>query len=556
MSFPSSGRRLPLLIASALVCAIALTAAPAAFAAAGDTGRVHFMRGAESNFDGHTRSPTAAQQAWMRDHYSRMKTWAPYFDSRTKWYPNAWAYRDAYAIYRTSSQATAHPEWILKDAKGTKLYIPFGCGGGTCPQYAADIGNPTFRRAWIADARASLTAAYRGLYIDDVNMRWRVGNGTGQTVDAIDPRTGKAMTLAAWQRYMADFMQEVRAALPGREIVHNAIWFSNDNADVRRQLRAADVVGLERGFNDDGITNGTGQWSFRTFVALIERTHADGHAVLLDADAKTAAGRLYGLAAYFLVTSGRDFLGNATASTPTDWWKGYDVELGDALGKRYLSGGVWRRDFQRGTVLVNEPDEPTRTIAVGAGMRDLGGVRRTSVTLGPAAGAVLLRDGVGPPPAAGQPPAAPAPAAPPLPTAAPKPVPTAVGGHAPATVVAPAQRPTGAPGSPHSGAARDRMTVRVRVLAAASASARRGASRRVVRVSGVVHGARSGRVVVAVRSAAGRSGARLVLRIARSGRFARRLQLGAGRWRVRADYRAQPRSAVTASAVRSLTVRR
>ena len=126
----------------------------------------------------------------MRAHYARMKTWAPYFDSRLDWYPNAWAYRDAYAVYRGSAQANAHPEWILKDAGGNKLYIPYGCGGGDCPQYAGDIGNPAFRAAWIANARATMSQGYKGLYIDDVNMQWRVGNGAGRDVDAIDPRTG------------------------------------------------------------------------------------------------------------------------------------------------------------------------------------------------------------------------------------------------------------------------------------------------------------------------------------------------------------------------------
>src|SRR3954452_10383127 len=102
------------------------------------------MQSAESHSDVFTRNPGADQRQWMRDHYARMKTWAPYFDSRLDWYPNAWAYRDAYAIYKSDSRVSAHPDWILNDASGNRLYIPWGCSGGTCPQYAADIGNPAF----------------------------------------------------------------------------------------------------------------------------------------------------------------------------------------------------------------------------------------------------------------------------------------------------------------------------------------------------------------------------------------------------------------------------
>ena len=299
---------------------------------------------------------------------------------------------------------------------------------------------------------------------------------------------------------------------------------------MRRQLRAADVVGLERGFNDAGLTNGDGRWSWRAFAALIDRTHADGDRVLLDANAETHAERLYGLAGYLMVTNGRDFLGNGEAGRPDDWWSGYDIELGDAKGKRYLSDGVWRRDFERGSVFVNEPGEPKRTIDPGANFSDLGGDKRATISLGPAAGAVLLRDGLDPTPAAGSPPAA---------ASAPAPAPAA----------APPRpcRPRPACGPSAACAARGRVTVRVRAL-------RRSG---LLRVSGVVRGARSGRVLLSARSASsGRAGARRVAKVGRSGRFASRLRVRAGRWHVRADYRARSWSAVTASASRAVTIRR
>ncbi len=68
---------------------------------------------------------------------------------------------------------------------------------------------------------------------------------------------------------------------------------------------------------------------------------------------------MYGLAGYFLISSGRDALGNNPAGTPEDWWAGYDTDLGEALGGRYdLPNGVIRRDFSGGTVLLNTPDTP------------------------------------------------------------------------------------------------------------------------------------------------------------------------------------------------------
>ena len=222
-------------------------------------------------------------------------------------------------------------------------------------------------------------------------MAQRVSNGNGVYTQPLDPRTGERMDETAWQRYMADFMQEVRAALPGVEIIHNAIWTVGDaTPDLRRQLNAADYIELERGFNDAGIVGGASKFGWQTLASFIDRRHDDGRAVILDGYADSAAGRLYGLASYFLLSSGRDALANDAATRPDAFWKGYDVGLGAAQGPRYRAGGVWRRDFAGGVVLVNEPGAPARTVEVGPGLRDVDGVERSAVTLGAASGAVLL----------------------------------------------------------------------------------------------------------------------------------------------------------------------
>ena len=86
---------------------------------------------------------------------ARMLVFSPYFDSRLSWYPNGWVYKDLYAIGVGSSMASAHPDWILRDSAGQALYIPFACSGGTCPQYAGDVGSPAFRSSSLM-AAASL----------------------------------------------------------------------------------------------------------------------------------------------------------------------------------------------------------------------------------------------------------------------------------------------------------------------------------------------------------------------------------------------------------------
>ena len=364
---------------------------------------VKFKVGASSSFDTWTRDPTPEQQEWMREHYFRMVTYSSYFGPRLAWYPNALVYKDAYAIYRSSELVTEHPEWILRDAAGNPLYIPYGCSGGTCPQYAADFGNPDFRRHWIGELRETLADGYLGVMVDDVNMLWRVGDGNGDSVRPRDPRTGQEMTLADWRRYLAEFMEEIRAAFPDKEISHNAIWYADpDDPFVQRQTRAANYISLERGATDRGIRGGGGTYGYETFLAFIDRVHAGGGSIVLDDDdSDTDSEWIYELATYLLVKAGNDMLaadGDRSRMNPDNFWEGYLIELGDPLGPRYKVDGLFRRDYQCGVAVLNQPDQPTRTLTLSEPYLVVGGgdAKVSSVTLPEYRGAVLVREGCTP----------------------------------------------------------------------------------------------------------------------------------------------------------------
>lgn len=358
-------------------------------------GRVNFMKEANSGFDEYTFDPSPATQMWIQEHFWRMLTFSPYFDERLSWYPDAWVYIDLYAIYVGSDLADERPEWILRDADGNELYIPWGCENGTCPQYAADVGNSDFRDYWIAEAADIMSAGYVGMWIDDVNLEWRVGDGNGDFVPPIDPRSGVEMTLDDWQRYFAEFTEEVSYAFPDSEIAHNAIWFADetDNPYVIRQTDAADYINLERGVNDEGIVGGDGQFGFETFLAYIDFVHGRGKNVLFEAvSLPTWEEHEYGLAVWFLINDGNDAMGTDSWSTPDDWWVGYDVDLGSAQGERYEWNELFRRDFACGFVLVNQPDSPTRTVPLGGTYTLIDGSMTSSVTLNETEGVVLLDD--------------------------------------------------------------------------------------------------------------------------------------------------------------------
>jgi hypothetical protein len=108
----------------------------------------------------------------------------------------------------------------------------------------------------------------------------------------------------------------------------------------------------------------------------------------------TLQHREYALAAWLLLSEGIDFMAsNQLAWTaPDKWWTGYDADLGQARGERFSSDGLLRRDFQCGTVLLNQPGMPRRSVTLAAPHRRLDGSETTGVTLDASAAAVLLKD--------------------------------------------------------------------------------------------------------------------------------------------------------------------
>jgi hypothetical protein len=371
---------------------------PQSGSAAAGTARFVAYLTSDSGFLPFIDAPNAQQQAFMRTHYSRMFAFAPYFDSRLSWSSPAWVYKDSYAIYPGSAGAddmavSNAASYILRDGGGNWLYIPYACGGGTCSQYAADVGNPAFRALWIAQAKRVVARGYGGIHVDDVNLDWRIGDGNGNQVTPMDPRTGALMTLSNWRKYMAEFMEEVRAAFPTQEIVHNSLWFVSDSDPyVQRQLKAASIVNFERGVIDDGITGGNGQYGYDTFLSYIDRLHAHGTGSLFFGYGTTEGECEYNEASYFLVSDGSDGLTCLYRNKPNDWWAGYDASLGAPLGPRTrLASGVLSREFEKGRVVVAPPGLAQAQVDLGGNYVTVRGETVSSVTLRAKAGLVLRK---------------------------------------------------------------------------------------------------------------------------------------------------------------------
>lgn len=287
----SSATRFLMSGAASACAAIALACPGAAQASSAQpattAGTINFVKRTASQDTSYLNEPSLATEEWINRHFWRAEVFNPYFNDKTSWYHHGWAYKDLYAIYPGSSFAGEHPNWILRNGSGEPLYIPWGCSGGTCPQYAGDVGNPEYRHAWIAEAEAAVAHGYAGLWIDDVNLVFDVGNSSGAHEAPVDPRTGKPMTEQAWEEYVVTFVEEIRAALPSVEILHNSVWYAGgaqrwNNPLVKREIAAANYINLERGVNDPNIKGGSGEWSLSAMMSFVNSVHAAGKGVVLD----------------------------------------------------------------------------------------------------------------------------------------------------------------------------------------------------------------------------------------------------------------------------------
>ena len=378
-----------------LLVAACLAASPAT--AVAGSARAKFILDANSTFDPYVHEAGPETQRFARANYWRARAYPPFFDRALGWAPRTHFYKDLYAIKPSKPEdqqlIADHPDWVLRDSAGNKLYIQFACNGSSCTQYAADIGNPGWRAHWLNQARASMSKGYDGIFVDDVNLEMKVSNGAGEFVRPMDPRTGAPMTDANWRRYVAEFTEQIRRAFPSAWISHNPLWWvPHSDPFLQRQIAAADAIELERGFSDRGLTNGWGRFGFMTFLKHIKWLHARGKSIIVQPQGlETAKQREFELASYFLVQRGDDAIASDDRAHPDNWWDGWSTHLGRARGKFHRRHGLLIRKFSRGIVAVNQPGSKTRKLKVKGKFVGIDGRRQRVVRLGAQRGAILLR---------------------------------------------------------------------------------------------------------------------------------------------------------------------
>jgi hypothetical protein len=304
---------------------------------------------------------------------------------------------------------TTHESWFWHNASGGRV------ASSSDGKLLMNVSDPGFAAYW-ADSIAQQTAAgeYDGVFLDSASPALLQGEcsrddsrlaGTAAR-DRVFSELGGKTWIAAWDTWIAGLDGSLAAnRIP---LIPNTSAFTTtwDNSDYTR------TAGIfSEGFADPNFSLVDWKASTNQLMAI-----AGAGKIVIEQNYLTGAGdvqrRLYYLANYLLVKWNRTYLFYFAAAT-LEWYPEWEIDLGapvaaptnvDALAWQ----GVYRRDFAKGSVLVN-PGTSTVLLTLAAPMQRIdpqgggavpadgtptGTVASTPVTsfsLAPGSGAILLK---------------------------------------------------------------------------------------------------------------------------------------------------------------------
>jgi hypothetical protein len=239
-----------------------------------------------------------------------------------------------------------------------------------------NVADPGFRTYWADSIAAQIAAGeYDGVFLDSASpalLQGEASSGDARlAATAVKTTTftelGGKTWIAAWE----DWITTLEAALSakGYPLIPNTGAFITtwDNTNY----------GLSAGIFSEGFADPSfvlADWK-QSLNELLSLSRAGKIMILQNYLASTddVARRMYYLGNYLLVRGSKTYL-DYFAGSPLEWYPEWDIDLGagqsgpaanvDAL----LSGGVYRRDFANGVVLVN-PGTADVVVTLGATMK-------------------------------------------------------------------------------------------------------------------------------------------------------------------------------------------
>jgi hypothetical protein len=255
-----------------------------------------------------------------------------------------------------------------------------------------NLGDPDFANYWADSIIAQVRAGdYDGVFADSASptlLQWEAKAppdprlaGTGVRDSKIAELQGQTY-VEAWESFMATL--DAALAARGVPLIPNSGPFITTWDPTRYDLTAGVFV---EGFADPSFSEADWKASTNHVLSL-----TGNRKIVIVQNYLQSTGdlerRRYLLANYLLVKADRTYL-EYFANSALEWYPEWGLDLGRPLAAAttvadLASGGVYRRDFERGTALVNPTATPV-TVALVSPMRRVeptgGGVIDASGTL-------------------------------------------------------------------------------------------------------------------------------------------------------------------------------
>jgi hypothetical protein len=301
--------------------------------------------------------------------------------------------------YRESKQR----DWVLRSPAGEEMASAHYRG-----MRLADVGNRQYQRRWLQNVSHFLNAhrSIRGVFIDNVVASLSIWSG-GQ-------RPAKYPSDAIWEEAMARFSDYVGPALKakGFYVATNALkYLPGDSRSDTGQLNAEwweriapSVSGFfceywqqnpnntTEAYYDDPKRSWMGSWAGWERLVATAQSHQRDFFGMQYADSKNLQLLRYGRASFLLAWNGRGGAYVVKARDTLDPWKhDWALEIGRPRGRRWRVGLGWRRDYTRGTVIVNPNPSTPQNFSLGSRYRTPEGSIVSSVTLAPISALILER---------------------------------------------------------------------------------------------------------------------------------------------------------------------
>ena len=266
---------------------------------------------------------------------------------------------------------TTHENWFWHNPAGERVASR---GDG---KILMNISDPGFRAYWSASIAAQVRAGdYDGVFFDSASpalLQDAVSAadarlaGTAAKDTAFAELGGKTW-IRAWEEWMAELTQQLGAShVP---LIPNVDGLVTDWDNTNYGLASGIFV---EGFADPAWP--VEDWRAST-NAILAQARA-GRIVILEnylPSPDDVARRRYYLANYLLVKGRRTYV-EYFSGTPLQWFPEWSLELGAgraAAGvagvEAFAAGGIYRREFANGLVLVN-PIDAAVTVPLGKAMR-------------------------------------------------------------------------------------------------------------------------------------------------------------------------------------------